>query len=707
MALLYFSVKEMQAQTNALPNDCVNAITVCGSGMINSNADGSGVQEISNNACNSMEHNSLWLKINIVRAGTLGFTLQPTNTDIKVDYDFFVFGPNANCTNIGQSIRCSTTNPNAAGLTNNLTGMNGTATETSEGPGEEGDGFVKWLDVSVGDTYFIVIDRPVGSGGFNLEWTGSATTGGSPFPGMPIANAITGQEICNSTGMHTFDLSVMTNSINPDPNNNVSFYGTEGDAYDQVNQLSHSLTLDNSSQKIYARVTNANGCFDITDFELSSYKTPVLNNMDFVQCDLDITNSTDGKTVFNLSQLKEQITNNSNTQILYYESVADRTNNNPVANPENYIGQDQQVLYAKAIAPSGCESTSEGKITLSVKSTTASLPKAASYFTCDLNAEDTVLEGAFDLAFIKKNAYPNLDVFLYKSRDDAALEVNEITLDEIISESTTLFARLEKNNECQGVEEIDLTVNPTPQIKLPDVFPLLCLNIGSLPITAPSGFDLYKWYKIDENNQEKLIETQQTIKITEPGNYRLEVSYVYNNYGDTKECNNSKTFNIEASNIASILKVDVEDISENNKITILVEGEGNYEYALDTPYGIYQNNNMFENVPNGFIEVYVRDKNGCGMVSQKISVIGYDKFFTPNGDGYNDYWRIHGTNGTFQANSLIFIYDRYGKLIKQIRPLSKGWDGNYNGIPLPSSDYWFSATLEDGREFKGHFTLKR
>ncbi|MEP2747642.1 MAG: T9SS type B sorting domain-containing protein [Nonlabens ulvanivorans] len=55
----------------------------------------------------------------------------------------------------------------------------------------------------------------------------------------------------------------------------------------------------------------------------------------------------------------------------------------------------------------------------------------------------------------------------------------------------------------------------------------------------------------------------------------------------------------------------------------------------------------------------------------------------------------------------IYIFDRYGKLIKQIDAQGIGWDGTYNGNPMPSSDYWYLVELSDGRSFKGHFALKR
>src|SRR5699024_7463469 len=154
-------------------NDCVNAITVCGNGHFNSNAEGIGEeQEIS--SCGGYESNSLWLKINIVQAGTLGFDLIPNDGDISVDYDFYVFGANKDCDDLGDPIRCATTNPEQAGQSDNHTGMDGDHINTTAGPGGNGDSYVHWLNVQPGESYYIAIDRPEGDGGFQINWTGSA-----------------------------------------------------------------------------------------------------------------------------------------------------------------------------------------------------------------------------------------------------------------------------------------------------------------------------------------------------------------------------------------------------------------------------------------------------------------------------------------------------------------------------------------------------
>ena len=79
-------------------------------------------------------------------------------------------------------------------------------------------------------------------------------------------------------------------------------------------------------------------------------------------------------------------------------------------------------------------------------------------------------------------------------------------------------------------------------------------------------------------------------------------------------------------------------------------------------------------------------------------------------DGFNDFWNVKGLNTAFYPNAIIYIFDRYGKLIKQISGNGQGWDGTLSGQSMPSDDYWFTITyVEDNveKEFKSHFAMKR
>src|SRR5690606_28941381 len=100
-------------------------------------------------------------------------------------------------------------------------------------------------------------------------------------------------------------------------------------------------------------------------------------------------------------------------------------------------------------------------------------------------------------------------------------------------------------------------------------------------------------------------------------------------------------------------------------------------------------------------------KNGCGIATLPISVIGYPKFFTPNDDGINDFWQIQGISDLIQPNSSIHIFDRYGKLLKQLSPSEVGWNGTFNGYALSTADYRFTLFLQDDRIILGHFSFIR
>lgn len=271
--LFYFSCSLAISQT---PNDCVNAITICGNGVFSSNAQGIGnFQEVS--GCSGMEHNSIWLKINVVQSGNLGFHIRPNDPDLAVDYDFWVYAANRPCNNLGAPIRCATTNPIQAGLTSNHTGMYGATTATQVGPGADGDGYVRWLTVTAGQTYYIAIDRPEGDGGFELEWIGSATDGEGAFAPPPDANAIPDYKTCSSNpDVGVFDFNSIRSSINPDLiNNTITFYNNIADAFDNVNALPNIIANTTNPQEIIAKVTNtATGCFNTTSFNLVVFPVP-------------------------------------------------------------------------------------------------------------------------------------------------------------------------------------------------------------------------------------------------------------------------------------------------------------------------------------------------------------------------------------------------------------------------------------------------
>ncbi|MCL9769839.1 choice-of-anchor L domain-containing protein [Flavobacterium sp. HXWNR69] len=254
----------------------------------------------------------------------------------------------------------------------------------------------------------------------------------------------------------------------------------------------------------------------------------------------------------------------------------------------------------------------------------------------------------------------------------------------------TIYARITNIQGCYSDYAVNLRVNTFDDI-LADETLGLCEN-ESLILNAGSGFASYQW------NTNPPQFTQQ-ITVNSGGNYQVTVTNDVN-------CSKTKTFTIEPSGAATIEEIIINDFSDNNTATIQIAASslGNYEFSLDG--NNYQNSNTFSNLTAGEYTVYVQDKKGCGIVSENFLILDYPKFFTPNNDGYNDIWFIKNLERRNLEESIITIFDRYGKLIKQITR-NEGWNGTFNNESLPSSDYWFTIELTNGKTVKGHFSLIR
>ncbi len=198
---------------------------------------------------------------------------------------------------------------------------------------------------------------------------------------------------------------------------------------------------------------------------------------------------------------------------------------------------------------------------------------------------------------------------------------------------------------------------------------------------------------------------------SEPVNNQITTEYIFT--PNPNQCASVIEIEIEVLPVNE-LELSIELISEpfsDNQIVVAVAtgGDGMYEYQLDN--GVWTTQNTFSNI-RGCDERVIRARqiNNCSIDAIEIfRVLDYPKFFTPNGDGFNDLWNIECLIN--QTNAQIYIFDRFGKLLKTISPRGTGWNGTYNGAPMPTSDYWFRVDYlgNDGssRTFTSHFTLKR
>ncbi|WP_178984643.1 T9SS type B sorting domain-containing protein [Winogradskyella helgolandensis] len=260
-------------------------------------------------------------------------------------------------------------------------------------------------------------------------------------------------------------------------------------------------------------------------------------------------------------------------------------------------------------------------------------------------------------------------------------------------DTTSIFARIDSLDKCYQISEITLSLGETPTIPINDI-ESICEYENYAIIDAGYGFNSYLW---------STGETTQTVVVTNEtiGDYWVTVTEDYGTYS----CDTTKEFQVILSNTAVISSIDIDDWTNNNnsiQVNLSDLDNGDYEYSLDDI--TYQNSNLFTGLTTGEYTVFVRDKNGCGTTEEVVYLLNYPKFFTPNDDGQHDTWFIKYSNE--EPNLTIKIFDRYGKILKNLDARST-WDGTYNGKRMPTSDYWFVVTRDNGRNFTGHFTLKR
>ena len=262
----------------------------------------------------------------------------------------------------------------------------------------------------------------------------------------------------------------------------------------------------------------------------------------------------------------------------------------------------------------------------------------------------------------------------------------------------TIYARLVFNSlpNCYKTTSFDLIVGQKPVISLQSYY----LSCALVPVTLNASINnlsttTYSW-------SGGITSTNFSVTITQPGITNLTI-IAANDYG-THSCTTPKDITVTLSQVPVINHFDTIDWTENdNSITVYTSNTGDFEYSLDDT--IYQNSNYFSNLTPGLYTVYVRDRNGCGSTQQTVWLLYYKRYFTPNGDGYNDTWSIDYSE--FETNLKIVIYDRYGKVMTSLDSSGRGWDGTYNGQLMFATDYWFVVYREDGRIHKGHFALKR
>ena len=444
-------------------------------------------------------------------------------------------------------------------------------------------------------------------------------------------------------------------------------------------------------------VIDGNGCISEGELTVEYAEEIVTTPSTLNSCDID----NDGLTFFDL-ELAADLLTSSNPKLKvnnYYLTETNALNNQNSIDKTVpfYNTQPNQTIYARVENQYNCFEIEELKL-----QATNNILSFNEWNICDLDNDGF---GGVDLNEIRAvitNEYPNSkSINFFESLQHAANNNSKLqdNYTNITANKQDIYVKVE-DTYCEIIAAITLLVNKKPVLQHNEEL-TYCLNNYPNPIVLNAGIET-SFFEIERFSWEKdgvnLNLNKEVIEINESGLYKVTVI-------DKNGCSESRTIEVSTSETAKNISIQIENKGKTSDLVVIADGIGSYSFALDQ--GTFQSNPNFYNVTPGLHTIYISDLSGCGIVTKEITVFGYPTFFSPNNDGINDTWFPIGLNTLQNSATSIQIYNRFGKLIIQLNTNSIGWDGNLNGVKLPSSDYWFLIQLNNGEQIKGNFTLIR
>jgi gliding motility-associated-like protein len=563
--------------------------------------------------------------------------------------------------------------------------------------------------------------------------------------------------------LEVFDLTAnAAYIINGDPNVTLHYFATQVDAAANQNELIPA-TAALVGTNVWIRVENnrvdyqGNNCYVLVEQPLTVNPLPIVVQplTPYRACD----DNTDGIAVFDLTNPQLAIAILGATQlpanytISYYLTIAGanpltNTGETPLSNNYTNVTPNAETIYIRVVNnTTGCVNT--GILPLVVEPyATATGPQM--FNQCDSYTDPYDGVELIDLTTYAPAILNGQDptIFLvsyYTSLADAQAGTNALTLAEAQAYQTdadtdTIWVKVENSANlitpfCNAITTIDITVEryPNPIINTANNVTTICVNFITnqvvRPLTLNSGVTnpsnyIFQWFEAASATPiPGATGPSYTVDTPSPTGATRDYTVTVTSNSPLACQTTSLPFSVIQSGQAVIPTIPTGNrgytvtsaFSSLQTITVNIEGYGapDYQYSLDD--GPRQTSNVFENVSLGTHVIHVWDGKGdiaysCEeLIITEVEIIDYPHYFTPNGDGIHDTWNIVGLAD--RPGTRIYIFDRYGKLLKQISSTGAGWDGTYNGYLMPSDDYWFTVDYEDDngvmKQFKAHFAMKR
>lgn len=372
-----------------------------------------------------------------------------------------------------------------------------------------------------------------------------------------------------------------------------------------------------------------------------------------------------------------------------------------LANSNSYTPTNAGTYYAEVYnASSNCYGTARTPITLTISPTpTATFTGNLNYCSgqiTDINFQSDVPGTTFSWTII------STDVIGATAGNGTSIAQNLSTNG--VSGSVT-YVVTPTNNGCAGSPisiEVNVSATPIPQIKDGQLCVLGNGTFGIPPYildTELSNVDYsFEWFF----NGNPIANASSTkFSANQLGQYGVIAT------DNVSGCASDlvTVYVSEFPKAQSISIVQSQDFSDNTFITIdVVGGQPPFLYQIND-LG-FQTSNTFTNLSPGVYEIEVTDERSCYNLKTTVTIINFPKYFTPNGDGYNDFWTVPNLDD----KATVRVFDRYGKFIIELNAKNQSWDGTFLGQPLKADDYWFTIHYTQNglyQEYKNHFSLKR
>lgn len=464
--------------------------------------------------------------------------------------------------------------------------------------------------------------------------------------------------------------------------------------YNKVGDLEETIYLELSSDDV---------CSYQTDFIIQMNPMPVINVVNpLVFCE-DAFGTGQYTFVDFTTDIAADVLDDPSLYDITYHTDITATPANEIMAP--YTTTDT-TIYIRVVSASGCDNVAP--VPVEVSPIPSINPITSPTDVCDTDGiNDGIVIYDFNVYKAELLGAQNEADFIVTYHDTEQNAEDDISFNlEEITTGTYYVKILNRNSDCYSIGPINMTINTLPEIDDEEIF--FCENFPSRIFDKNTGNpeDSYLW--VFSNGRASVSTSSISLSEAEVGSTAtLTVTNTITG------CPNSHTFTINNSPTAQIEPLTIKNF-DTDEVVIEVSEPGEYLYALTKTNVIpnvseAQESNEFTDLLPGKYYAHVIDLNGCGDIEPvEVNFVDYYPYFTPDGQGplETETWHIQSIEEI--PDTVAYIYNRHGVLMYTLYNGSSGWDGTYNGKPMPSDDYWILIELPDGEgTIKDHITLKR